>query len=290
VQPTAATIADMTRPLAPTLVAHLFPALGRELVALLRSLPPDAWEKSTVCRAWSVKDIAAHLLDTAFRRLAAGRDAHLLPPPPMPVTGYRDLVGFLNGLNAEWVTATRRLSPRLLVELLEWVEPQLAAHLAAVDPSSPALFPVSWAGEESSLAWFDVARELTERWLHQQQIRLAVAAPPLRDPELSAAIFDTFLRALPHAFAGRAAPAGTTITIEVRGERSYPYTLERAARGWRLLGGAAASPAAAVSLDEQTAWLLLTKGISGDEARAGATVAGDTALLAPFFATLAVMA
>lgn len=289
-QPTAVPVSAPPQPLAPTLAAHLFPPLGRELVALLRSLPADAWAKPTVCRGWSVKDIAAHLLDTALRRLAAGRDAHVRPPPPVPVTGYRDLVGFLNGLNAEWVTAMRRVSPRLLVDLLEWVEPQLAEHLAAVDPWSPALFPVSWAGEETSLAWFDVARELTERWLHQQQIRLAVAAPPLRDPELSAAVFDTFLRALPHAFASRAAPAGTAVTIEVRGERSYVYTLEREARGWRLLGGAAAAPAATASLDEQTAWLLLTKGMPGAEARVGATLTGDVALLDPFFATLAVMA
>ena len=289
-QPTAVPVSATPQPLAPTLAAHLFPALGRELVALLRSLPAEAWEKPTVCRAWTVKDIAAHLLDTALRRLSAGRDAHVLPPPPVPVTGYRDLVGFLNGLNAEWVTAMRRLSPRLLVDLLEWAEPQLAAHLAAVDPWSPALFPVSWAGEESSLAWFDVARELTERWLHQQQIRLAVGAPPLADPELSAAVFDTFLRALPHAFAGRNARPGTALVIEVRGEAPLAYTLEREARGWRLLAGAASSPAAGASLDEQTAWLLLSKGMPGAEARHRATLAGDIALLAPFFDTVAVMA
>ena len=289
-QPSAVPLSALPQPLAPTLAAHLFPPLGRELVDLLRSLPADAWAKPTVCRAWSEKDIAAHLLDSAVRRLAMGRDAHVLPPPPVPITGYRDLVGFLNGLNAEWVTAMRRVSPRLLVDLLEWVEPQLAEHLAGVDPSSPALFSVAWAGEESSLAWFDVARELTERWLHQQQIRLAVDAPPLRDPELSTAVFDTFLRALPHAFAGRVAPTGTTLTIEVRGERRYVCTLEREARSWRLLGGAAPSPAAMASLDEQTAWLLLTKGMPGAEARARASLGGDAALLEPFFATLAVMA
>lgn len=290
VQPTSVPVSALPQPLAPTLAAHLFAPLGRELVALLRSLPADAWAKPTVARAWSVKDIAAHLLDTPLRRLSAGRDAHVMPPPPVPVTGYRDLVGFLNGLNAEWVTAMRRVSPRLLVDLIEWVEPQLADHLSTIDPWSPALFPVSWAGEESSLAWFDIARELTERWLHQQQIRLAVDAPPLRDPELSAAVFDTFLRALPHTFASRAAPKGTTITIEVRGERPYAYTLEREARAWRLLGGAAPAPAATATLDEQTGWLLLTKGMPGAEARARATLGGEAALLDPFFATLAVMA
>ncbi len=78
--------------------------------------------------------------------------------------------------------------------------------------------------------------------------------------------------------------------LEVRGERDYTYTLERVERAWRLLAGAAAEPAAHVTLDEQTAWLLLTKGMPGAEARARATIAGDPALLAPFFDTIAVMA
>ena len=37
-------------------------------------------------------------------------------------------------------------------------------------------FGVAWAGEERSPAWFDVARELTERWHHQAHIRLATGA------------------------------------------------------------------------------------------------------------------
>jgi len=290
VPPESALLAPAPEPLLPTLTAHLFPPLGRELVTLLRGLPAEAWERGTVCRAWTVKDIAAHLLDTALRRLSVGRDRHVLAPPRLPVTGYRDLVGFLNGLNAEWVTAMRRVSPQLLTELLAWVEPPLAVHLTAIDPFAPAIFPVSWAGEESSAGWFDVARELTERWLHQQQIRLAVGAPPLVDAETSAAVFDTFLRALPHTFARLQAPAGTELVLEVRGERTLAYTLRRDGRRWQLLAGAAAAPAASASLDEQTAWLLLTKGMPGAEARARATVAGDAALLAPFFDTVAVMA
>jgi len=278
------------QPLQPTLAAHLFPPVGKELVTLLRRLPPEAWNRNTVCRAWTVKDIAAHLLDTALRRLSIGRDAHVLAPPPLPITGYRDLVGFLNGLNAEWVTAMRRVSPQLLTELLAWVEPPLAEHLASIDPFAPAVFGVAWAGEESSPGWFDVARELTERWLHQQQIRLAVGAPPLGDVETSAAVFDTFLRALPHTFSRLHAPAGTALVLQVRGERTLTYTLRRDERRWQLLAGAAASPAASVSLDEQTAWLLLTKGMPGAEARERAAITGDASLLAPFFDTIAVMA
>jgi len=277
-------------PLPPTLCANLFAPLGERLLALLRGLPAEAWTRPTVCRAWAVRDIAAHLLDTAFRRLSFGRDGHLPPPPPHPIGSYRDLVAFLDGLNAEWVTASRRLSPRAIVDLMAWVEPQLAAHLAAVDPRGKALFPVAWAGETRSAAWFDVARELTERWLHQQQIRLAVGAPPLTDPVLSAAVFDTFLRALPHRYAAVKAAPGTSIAIAIRGERTLRYALRREPDAWKLLAGEGPDRRASLALDEEDAWLLLTKGMPGAEVRERATLAGEAELLDPFFSTLAVMA
>lgn len=281
---------DRPVPLAPNLVAALFPPLGRDLVTLLRSLEPADWDKPTVCPAWSVRDIAAHLLDTALRRLSVGLDRHLAPPPTQPIGDYGGLVQFLNQLNADWVQAMRRVSPRLLTGLLEWAEPQLAEHLAALDPWGEALFSVAWAGEDSSRVWFDIVRELTERWHHQQQIRLAVGAPPLSDPETSEAIFDAFLRALPHRYREVAAPAGTSIVFAIRGAAIYRYTLRRESDAWHLLKGAEAKPAAAVDLAEQDAWLLLTKGMRGDEAWRKATIQGDAHLAQPFFDVIAVMA
>jgi uncharacterized protein (TIGR03083 family) len=274
-------------PLAPTLVAHLFPPLARELVALLRSLDAAAWRRPTVCPAWSVHDVAAHLLDTACRRLSFGRDGHT--PPAGRLDDYGELLRLLDGLNAEWVTAARRLSPRLLTGLLEWVEPQLAEHLAGLDPWADGV-PVAWAGETRSPSWFDVARELTERWHHQQQIRLAVGAPPLTNPELSEPIFDTFLRGLSHRYRDVTAPDGTAVAIAIRGGRTYDYTLRREAGAWQLLKGAEPDPAAAVALDEEPAWLLLTKGLPGPEARARAEIAGDPRLADPFFGLISVMA
>jgi uncharacterized protein (TIGR03083 family) len=277
-------------PLEPVWTAELFPPLGEDLVALLRSLPGEDWARPTVCSAWSVRDVIAHLLDTALRRIAADRDDFVLPPGEGEVTDYRSLVGFLDRLNAEWVTAQRRLSPRLLTELVEWVEPRLAATIAALDPDGPARFPVSWAGEGESRCWFDVARELTERWLHQQQIRLAVGAPALRDPRWSRPVFETFLRALPHRYRETEAGDGERVQVRIEGAAVYDYCLRREGAGWRLLRGAAPSPTAAVRLDEETAWLLLTKGLTSAAARERASIDGEEALAAPFFDALAVMA
>lgn len=278
------------QPLAPILAADRFPALGRELVALLRSLSGEQWNLPTVAPRWTVHDVAAHLLDTAVRRLSGGRDRFMPPPPDRPIDEYGALVAFLNDINEQWVMAMRRLSPRMLTDFLESVEPQLADLLAAIDPWARAPISVLWAGEQESPAWFDMARELTERWHHQQQIRLAVGAPPLDDPWMSEPIFDTFIRALPHGYRAVTAPAGTALVVRIEGRKVYAYTLQAGEGGsWTLLAGEAEDPAARITLAEEPAWLLFTKGLRGDEARRRARIEGDPALTTAFFEILAIM-
>jgi hypothetical protein len=43
---------------------------------------------------------------------------------------------------------------------------------------------VSWAGPDTSPAWLDIARDYTEFWVHQQQIRDAVDRPGADRPQL----------------------------------------------------------------------------------------------------------
>lgn len=62
--------------LEPIYTTELFPKIESELIALLKSLSDEDWQKPTVCVGWSVKDIAAHLLDTSFRRLSMQRDGY----------------------------------------------------------------------------------------------------------------------------------------------------------------------------------------------------------------------
>ena len=277
------------RPLEPVLVADRFAPLGRALAGLLEGLAPAAWDAPTVCAGWRVRDIAAHLLDGAFRRLSFERD-RLAPPAPDAVPEDGDgLTAFLDALNASWIDASRRLSPRLLVELTAFVEPPLAAHLASLDPFGEALFPVAWAGEHASACWFDVARELTERWHHQQQIRMAVGADLLDDPFFLDPVLETLVRVLPHHYRSVDAGAGATLTLRVP-DRGLSWTLARDGGTWILLRGAAATPDASVTLPAAPAWRLLTRGIDAAAARREATVEGDTALASPLFAAVAVMA
>ena len=261
-------------PAGPILTASLFEPLGHELLALLRGLKRDDWARRTVCADWTVHDIAAHLLDTALRRLSAERDGHTPAPPDRAIGSYRDLVDFLNALNRSWVTAWRRVSPETLIDVMAMAERGLAEHLPRVDPFAKARFPVAWAGEDESPSWFDQARELTERWHHQQQIRLAVGAPALEEPRFSQPVLETFLHALPHRYRDVSAPPGTTVSLTIRGREDYGFTVRREDE-WALLRGTTADADAAVEMTEENAWLLLTKGLAGAEAFQRAQLRGE---------------
>lgn len=176
----------------------------------------------------------------------------------------------------------RRLSPALLITLMEQTSREAADYYASLDPLAPATFGVSWAGETESLNWFDTARDLTERWHHQQQIRLAVGAPDaIFTPDLYQPVLDCFMRALPFHYRTVDAPDGTTLRIRVTGDCGGDWFLRRTGT-WDLVSDVssfrAASTAATVEIPQAIAWRIFTKGISRDEARALVRVTGDTAL------------
>jgi uncharacterized protein (TIGR03083 family) len=284
----------MAGPLAPTLVADLFLPLQEELLGVLRGLPAGAWDLPTPSRRWRVREIAAHILDGQLRRISAQRDGHAPPPPAAPIRGHDDLVRFLNDLNAGFVETSRRLSPRVLIELLAWAAPRLEETARATDPYGAALFAVSWAGEARSAAWFDLARDLTEHWHHQQQIRLAAGIPLLLDPRYAVPVMDTFARALPFTYRDVSAPNGTSleIAIALAPPVERVYALRREGRRWLLEEGsadAAEAPKARISLDGETAWRIFTGSIPRDEARSRTTTSGLPALVDPFFGVVAIM-
>jgi uncharacterized protein (TIGR03083 family) len=270
-------MADVTPP-GPLLTAHLFPTLDARLIDLLRSLTPEDWERQTIAARWTVKDVAAHLLDTQLRKLSFGRDGYT-PSPAPAIASDRDLVSFINRLNAEGVAVYRRLSPAVLIAWMEQTSREAASYYAQLDPFAPAPFGVSWAGESASANWFDIARELTERWHHQQQIRLAVDRSPyaIMTPELYHPVLDCFMRALPFHYRSVSAPPGTAIRFHVAGDCGGDWHLFRG-DAWMLAGEPAGTIAATVTIPQDIAWRIFTKGIAREKAREQVGVNGDAAL------------
>jgi len=244
----------------PILCAPLIRKVDAELIDLLRSLSPDEWGLQTIAPAWKVRDVAAHLLDTALRKLSMVRDGNFVEA--VEIRSPSDLVSLVNRLNREGVAVYRRLSPAILIELMTAACNQSADFYESLDPFAQAAFSVSWAGEAASFNWFDTARELTERWHHQQQIRLAVNRPGLMTPGLYHPVLDCFLRGLPHAFRDVAAPTGTTILVEISGDCGGRWTLTKNPLAWMLIRNSEAGYNSRVTIPQALAWRLFTKGIN----------------------------
>jgi hypothetical protein len=149
---------------------------------------------------------------------------------------------------------------------------------------------VAWAGEKTSPNWFDIGREYTERWLHQQQIREAVGAPALSARKWLHPALDIFIRALPFTYTEVSSPAGQSVRIDIQGEAGGVWTLVRSADGWHLFTGSDGSPSATVSLSQDAAWKLFSKGLTPDQARRSINIDGDLRLGQPMLGALAIMA
>jgi uncharacterized protein (TIGR03083 family) len=289
------------RPLTPLDTAPLFPLLHAELLALFRALEPADWERPTLAGNWRVRDVAAHLLDVELRTLAAHRDGHSVAPDG-PVTSYAEVVALVQRLNAGGVEFFRRLSPALLTELLEVSGWWMSDFVATLDPDAPALYAVAWAGEARSDNRFDTAREYTERWHHQMQIRAAVGERAKPEVLLArrylAPLLETAVRVLPHAYRAVPAPDGTTLVLRVtdavpeaspHAEPPLAWTLRREDGRWRLHSGETVQPTALVEGPPDALWRLFFNALPPDRAHAVLAASGPSELVSPLWRARSVM-
>ena len=206
----------------------LLPALREELTAVLARLPGGDWARPTACPGWSVHDIAAHLLGVELGNVSVRRDRWGLGPAE-----GEDPDAWLNRFNQQWVDAAQRISPALLVDLIDLAGRRFEAHVATLDLDA-AGGPVTWAtGSDPAPAWLDVAREYMERYVHQQQIRDATRRPPL-GAAFTAPVLRTAAHALPRALDRVTRPVGTVVTFTAEGEGGGIWPVIRTVDGWEL--------------------------------------------------------
>lgn len=273
-------------------VRPLFPGERAALLDVLRDLDGKAWERPTDCAGWTVADLARHLLGGDFGVLSGRRDGHANPAfgEGFDIASFASLVAAIDRQNDRWMVAARRLSPRLTTDLLAAAGEWTAAWWAGIDMDAAGI-PVDWAGPGPAPAWLDVAREYTERWVHGSQIREAVGAPLLDDPEWLGPVIETLARALPRALAATSAPDGTVALLRITGPAGGEWRVRRDHGAWRWVdpGADAPDPAVTLSLDADLAWRLWTRGVDPDAARRRAVLGGDPALLDAMLAMVSVL-
>lgn len=240
---------------------------------LLADLRGGEWEAPTECPAWTVKDIALHVLGDDLSLLSRQRDA---APPGLP----------LHGLEEQWVEAAGFLSPQLIVELLRLTGDWTVRYYAEVDPGARGEPVGFFASAGPSPFWQISAREYVERWVHHQQVCRAVGRADLGDEFLVPAL-DVTVHALAAHLPDLGAGPGTDIALTVTDLGSW--VLHREPPRWVVCRGAVASGSASASLrlDAQLAAPVFSRGLSGADVGAAFAVTGDAALGFAALATLA---
>ncbi len=275
-----------TTPLAPVKTVDLFPPMRAALLDLLRSLDKNDWQQPTICKGWTVKDVALHIFGDDVSLLSSKRDDHHLPAD---IDGWDELVAFINRWNTQWVETLRRMSAPLLIELLAVTGEPLHAFFDSLDPLAPG-GPVSWAGPDPAPNWLEIAREYSEYWLHQQHIRDAVDRPGLTEPRFMGPLLATLVHAVPHTLREVVVPLGTLVKLVIEGEAGGEWHIIREEAGWGLYAASDAYPACIVTMDADLAWRRFTKGLGLKDAVEKARTQGDDSLGLMVLDTVAIIA
>ncbi len=222
-----------------------------DLLTLLSSLTDADWVAPTEAGRWRVKEVFLHLLDDDLGWLSRGRDGD--DSGLLPESGdYRDFVHSLDAKNERWVIAAGGMSRCLVAELLEWSGERVDQFYRSLDLTGTS--SVIWAASVGVPRWFDLARDFTERWVHQQHVRDAVDRCGRHERHLEA-VLRTFVWAFPHQYDVNA-PDGTIVQLDFgTGGR---WTLTRSGKGWVLDEGSATAPSALLQMPEAVAWRQLT--------------------------------
>jgi uncharacterized protein (TIGR03083 family) len=257
-----------------------------ELLTVLRSLSDEVWDTPTACPGWSVRDVALHILSDDLGFLSRHRDHDGIT---FAEDNWATLVKRINEHNDLWVRAGRRLSRVLLLELLEFSGLRFQQYVAGLDTNQDA-GTVAWAGTEEVPMWLQIAREYTEHWLHHQHICEAVGRWSLKDRRFLYPVIATYVYALPHTYHNVRAPERTVVELHVTGDASGRWYLQREEEQWTLYARVEEQPVVTVSMSDDTAWRLFTKGLRRDEAVERVRIQGQRELGEPILDTVAIIA
>jgi uncharacterized protein (TIGR03083 family) len=253
-------------------IADLFALERARLLELLTSIGDTDWDKPSPCPGWTALGLCCHLVGIDMASLSGRRDHHHGTPPPDGLT-EPGFIAWLDDLQMQWVEAARRLSPRLVIDLLDWAGPQLLDAFRAQDGRSRSAH-VSWAGHRDVPVWLDQVRELSEYWIHRQQLRQALDLPSDLRADLAGPILDGLRWAYPFRLNRVRATPGDTVSITISGPAAATWNLVATPVGWDFAADPGPQGVASLTLTTDQAWRLLTNNLPPDD-QAGVELSGE---------------
>ena len=154
-----------------------------------------------------------------------------------------------------------RVSPAMLILLHRTTGKLYCEYCASLHPFEKARFAVDWAGESESKNWMHIAREYTEKWLHQQQIRDAVNNQALLTREFYYPSINIFMFALPYTYRNIKAEEGTIVQLTISSSIGGEWYIKMQEGQWQLVNKIDVVPQAEVIMDADTSWKLFSKSL-----------------------------
>lgn len=255
---------------------QLWETTSQEVLAVVRELTDEEWERPTALPGWSVGDVAAHLAHLESE--AAGM--------PQPAGGRVETAGeggsrpMPTEVTEAGVAARRGVAREVVMTELEQAcarRREVLAPLAEADLKDLA------PGLVGDLGW-DLRTWLTNRsvdlWVHEQDLRRATGRAVVTGSAGAAHTASVLTRAFPYALR-RQAP-GATVVLRVAGAQARTLAArvgeDRRAAPLTEEQTRSVEPDVTIDLDDAT-WLLLGSGrvhpaevdvtLSGDEGLGG---------------------
>ncbi len=176
----------------------------------------------------------------------------------------------------DWPEPSRAFAPLFGLERSRLLE--VLAALGASDWDRPTPCPgwsgqdlsartatVTWASDGPVPVWLDQVRELSERWIHRQQLLQALGHASDLRPDLAGPVLDGLRWAYPHRLESVRRASGTTVAITVTGPEVHArWILVSDGETWQFLPVHDGELSGELQLTTEQAWRLLTNNFAPD--------------------------
>jgi uncharacterized protein (TIGR03083 family) len=254
----------------PTATIDMLQQIFTSVTTLCAGLTDDEWKLPTDLAGWSVQDNLAHLIGT--ERMLQGLPA---APAVDEVGGHvKNPIGMFN--EAEIECRRSRTGAEVLAEWQDLV----TLRLATLHGADEAYFaqPMSTPTGPGTMADFLHIRIL-DSWLHEQDIRRAVAQPGHQGGPAAEHTIDRLLRTVPIVVGKRAAtPEGGAVVIDITGDVSRHVACEVAGGRAAMVTQPTHAPLAAITLDAEAFVILATGRRPATDLAGRIAISGDADL------------
>jgi uncharacterized protein (TIGR03083 family) len=233
-------------------------------LALVTSLPEDAWEKPTACTRWNVRHMLAHVTGAAAsyaRWSEFKRQNSFKVQRPYRVSG----LSFLDSLNQIQVDDRAAATPAALIDDLQTVGPRALATRARLPLLLRALHMPLPALGFVSIGYLTDLIYTRDMWMHRLDLCRATGREMVMTPEHDGRIVSLIMRDLVKKLA--ATLRNTSMVYHLSG---------KVGGTWHL--GAEVPPAATLHLDVVDFNLLASGRLTPEEAWSCVSLEGETAL------------